>query len=65
MDEVASVAILAMTFLDECIAGFSLVGIVRIEIDSQLVSTMGELTLRTVWTEPFFSVILAQTALNL
>ncbi len=64
MDEVASVPVLAMSFFEECIAGFGLIWIIHIKVNSELVGAMSKLTLLSIGTEAFFSEIFAETAFD-
>ena len=60
VDEVASLAIVAVTFFGEGMASFCLVGSIMFHVDPQLFRSMSELTLLPVCAVSFFNEIFAK-----
>ena len=59
VDEVASLAVVAVALLGEGVASFGLVGSIMFHVDSQLLRAVGELALLPVGAVPLLGEIFA------
>ena len=60
VNEVASLAIVAVAFFSEGMASFCLIGSIMFHVDPQLFRPMSELTLLPICAVPFFNEIFAE-----
>ena len=65
MDEVASLTEMATSLLGESMASLCLVGSIVFHVHSQLIRTVGELTLPAITAETLFCEIFAERGLGL
>ena len=65
VDKVASVTVLAMTFFEESIAGFSFVWVIYIQVYFQLMGPVSELAFLAIRAKTFLGIIFTKAALDL